>query len=89
MVGDDWAIRVKHGHDALQWEPFVSLHVQEWRECTGKPRAGVGGSERSRNRNRPWGDMGSGPAGSQPAQQGCDQNPFQSVIRILHLELEN
>src|ERR1051325_4414999 len=45
MVGDDGAGRVKHGHDPLQWEPFVSLQVQKRREYTGEPRVGVARGE--------------------------------------------
>ena len=33
VIRDDPPGRMKDSDDALQWEPFVALNVQEWREC--------------------------------------------------------
>jgi hypothetical protein len=69
VIRDDRPAGMEHSDDSLQWEPFVALDVQEGRECTGELRVGIGLGERSGNRYRPWGDMGSGPARSKPTHQ--------------------
>jgi hypothetical protein len=37
--------RVQSGDDSLQWEPFITLDVQEGRECAGEYCTGVGKGE--------------------------------------------